>query len=100
MNKGDIVEITIEDISNDGQGIGKACGLAVFVSDTVVGDRIAAELIKLKKNYAIGRMTEMLAPSPRQDRSCLPIRRPVRRMYIPENEVPGPARIEEETGIR
>ncbi len=75
MNKGDIVEITIEDISNDGQGIGKACGLAVFVSDTVVGDRIAAELIKL-------------------------IRRPVRRMYIPENEVPGPARIEEETGIR
>lgn len=71
MNKGDIVEITIEDISNDGQGIGKACGLAVFVSDTVVGDRIAAELIKLKKNYAIGRMTKMLAPSPyRTDPVC------------------------------
>ncbi len=71
MNKGDKVEITIEDISSEGQGIGKADGLAVFVRDTVAGDRITAELTKLKKNYAIGRLTEILEPSPyRIEPSC------------------------------
>ncbi|MDD4565135.1 MAG: 23S rRNA (uracil(1939)-C(5))-methyltransferase RlmD [Eubacteriales bacterium] len=63
MNKGQSYELTIEDMSTEGQGIGRAEGLAVFVDGAVVGDVIKAELTKLKKNYAIGRIVEILEPS-------------------------------------
>ena len=55
--------LKIDDMSADGQGIGKIEGLAVFVEGAVVGDVIKAELTKLKKNYAFGRLTEILEPS-------------------------------------
>ena len=38
MEKGQILTIEIEDIGTEGQGIGKADGLAVFVKGTVIGD--------------------------------------------------------------
>ena len=49
MERGDKVQITIEDISTEGQGIGKADGLAVFVREAVIGDFVLAELTKVKK---------------------------------------------------
>lgn len=71
MNKGDIVRLTIEDISNEGQGIGKADGLAVFVKNAVVGDVVDAELTKVKKNYAFGKVTEYVSLSEmRQEAIC------------------------------
>ena len=75
IEKGQIVELTIEDMSAEGRGIGKIYederGFAVFVQDTVVGDRVKAELTKVKKNYAFGRVTEVLEPSPdRQESFC------------------------------
>ena len=61
MEKGQIVELTIEDMSAEGRGIGKIYdderGFAVFVQDTVVGDRAKVELTKVKKNYAFGALT-------------------------------------------
>ena len=38
MEKGQILELKIEDMSSEGAGIGKADGFAVFVKNTVVGD--------------------------------------------------------------
>ena len=71
MNKGDIVRLKIEDISHEGQGIGKADGFAVFVKNTVVGDVVDAELTKVKKNYAFGRVAEMIEESQlRQEPLC------------------------------
>ena len=75
MEKGQIVELTIEDMSAEGRGIGKIYdderGFAVFVQDTVVGDRVKVELTKVKKNYAFGRVSEMLALSQdRQESFC------------------------------
>ena len=75
MEKGQIVELTIEDMSAEGRGIGKIYdderGFAVFVQDTVVGDRAKVELTKVKKNYAFGRVSEMLVLSPdRQESFC------------------------------
>jgi 23S rRNA (uracil1939-C5)-methyltransferase len=63
IEKGQQYELTIEDMSTEGQGIGKIEGLAVFVKGAVVGDIVKAELTKLKKNYAFGRLTEILEPS-------------------------------------
>ena len=75
MEQGQIVELTIEDMSAEGRGIGKIYdderGFAVFVQDTVVGDRVKVELTKVKKNYAFGRVSEMLALSQdRQESFC------------------------------
>ena len=71
MKKGDIVRLRIEDISHEGQGIGKADGFAVFVKNTVVGDVVDAELTKVKKNYAFGKVVEMVEESDmRQEPIC------------------------------
>ena len=71
MKKGDIVRLRIEDISHEGQGIGKADGFAVFVKNTVLGDVVDAELTKVKKNYAFGKVVEMVEESDlRQEPIC------------------------------
>lgn len=71
MKKGDIVRLRIEDISHEGQGIGKADGFAVFVKNTVLGDVVDAELTKVKKNYAFGKVVEMIEESDlRQEPMC------------------------------
>jgi len=64
MEKGQILEIKIEDIGTEGQGIGKYEGLAIFVKDTVVGDVVKVELTKLKKNYAFAKVVEVVEESP------------------------------------
>lgn len=64
MKKNEIVEIIIEDIGVNGEGIGKVDGYALFVKDTVIGDRIEAKITKAKKNYAYARMMKILDPSP------------------------------------
>lgn len=63
IEKGQNYELKIEDMSTEGKGIGRIEGMAVFVDGAVVGDVIKAELTKLKKNYAFGRLTEILEPS-------------------------------------
>ena len=71
IEKGQNYELTVEDMSNEGQGIGRIEGLAVFVDGAIIGDVVKAELIKLKKNYAFGRLTEILEPSAhRVEPSC------------------------------
>ena len=64
MNKNELIELTIEDISSEGLGIGHANGMAVFVKDAVVGDRIIARVVKVRKNYAYGRLEKLLSPGP------------------------------------
>lgn len=63
MEKGQIVEIKIEDQTNNGQGVGRSNGMAVFVGEAVSGDLVAAEITKVKKNYAFGKVTEIIKPS-------------------------------------
>lgn len=55
MEKGQIVEVKIEDMSNEGQGIGRAGGMVVFVPGAVVGDVVRASITKVKKSYAFSR---------------------------------------------
>ena len=46
-----------------GQGVGRSNGLAVFVKSAVIGDVVTAELTKVKKNYAFGRLLAVEEPS-------------------------------------
>lgn len=64
MERGDIVTVQIEDMSSEGQGIGRADGLVIFVPHTVVGDVARVCLTKVKKRFAFSRLEEILEPSP------------------------------------
>lgn len=93
MKKNEIYNITIEDMGNDGEGIGHIMeapeavdkaeteltgkergnrrksepefrGIAVFVKDTVVGDVVSVRIVKMKKQYAYGRLEKIISPSP------------------------------------
>jgi 23S rRNA (uracil1939-C5)-methyltransferase len=61
--KNDIVTVKIEDIGNDGEGIGKIDGFTLFVKDAVIGDTVEAKIVKSKKNYAYARMEKVISPS-------------------------------------
>ena len=50
--KNDVLTVTIEDIGNDGEGIGKVDGFALFVKDAIIGDTVSVKIRKAKKNYA------------------------------------------------
>ena len=64
MDKNQIVEVTIEDLSREGEGIGHVEGYTLFVKDAVIGDRIRARITRPKKNFAYARTEEILRPSP------------------------------------
>ena len=57
-------ELTIEDITLNGEGVGKIDGYALFVKDAIVGDRIIAKATKIGKTYGYGRLMEIISPSP------------------------------------
>ncbi len=64
FQKNDIVTVTIEDMGNEGEGIGRVEGYTLFVKDAVAGDTVEAKILKPKKNYAYARLEKLLIPSP------------------------------------
>ena len=46
MKKNDSIELKIEDMGVDGEGIGKYEGMTFFVKDAVIGDTICAGITK------------------------------------------------------
>ena len=62
MKKNEIVQLTIEDYTDEGLGIGHAQGMAVFVKDTVIGDEAEVGIVKVKKTYAFGRLIRLIRP--------------------------------------
>lgn len=61
--KDDIVTLTIEDMGTDGEGIGKTDGFTFFVKDAVIGDKVEAKVMKVKKGYAYARLMNIVIPS-------------------------------------
>lgn len=71
FKKNDYVTVTIEDIGNEGEGIGKIDGFPLFIKDAVIGDVVEAKIMKSKKNYAYAHLEKVVTPSPfRVDPPC------------------------------
>ena len=62
--KNDVIAVQINDIGNDGEGIGRVDGYTLFVKDAVIGDTIEARITKVKKNYGYARLEKIITPSP------------------------------------
>ncbi len=63
MRKNDIIKLKIYSITNEGSGVGRYEGMAVFVPFTAIGDEIDCRIVKLKKTYAYGIVDRILTPS-------------------------------------
>ncbi len=72
MNKNDLLEVTIEDFTKDGEGIGHADGHTLFVKDALIGDRVVARITRPRKSYAFARMERLLEPSPSRTEALCP----------------------------
>lgn len=73
LEKNQRVELEITGLTAEGSGVGRAeeGGMAVFVPQTIPGERVLAHIIKPSKNYAVGKVVEILRPSPsRQPVDC------------------------------
>ncbi len=82
----EIVTVTVLDLNNLGCGVGRlpateekssagaaektvgTGGLVVFIKGAVTGDVVRAQIIKRTPSYAVGRLLEILTPSPMRER--------------------------------
>lgn len=64
LQKNELVEIEVIDLGENGEGIGKIDGYTVFIHGGIPGDTVDVQIIKAKKQYAIGRVTNIVKESP------------------------------------
>nr|WP_255502865.1 23S rRNA (uracil(1939)-C(5))-methyltransferase RlmD [Okeania sp. KiyG1] len=58
-----MVEITITDLTDSGDGVGRYGQKVIFVPDTVPGDRLLTRLTAVKPKYAYGKLHQLLEAS-------------------------------------
>lgn len=75
MKKNDVFTVTIEDMGEDGAGIGKTDGYTWFIKDALIGDMIQASVMKMKKNYGFARLVKVLEPAPGRVEARCPVAR-------------------------
>ena len=64
MQKNEIVELEITDLSYEGMGVAHHEGLTVFVNNALPGEIVKARILKVKKNFAFAKIEEMVKESP------------------------------------
>ena len=70
-----ILDVTIEQISNLGSGIAKVDGMVIFVENTCPKDKVRIQITKKTKTYAIGKLLEILEPSPHRVEPICPMQK-------------------------
>ena len=71
LEKNQICSAEITGITSEGSGVCRIDGMAVFVPETAVGDKLEIRIVKVLKNYAYGIIERITEPSPdRTDCHC------------------------------
>jgi 23S rRNA (uracil1939-C5)-methyltransferase len=96
MKKNDQFEVTIEDMSSEGLGIGRQDGFVWFIKDTVVGDRVLAAATKVKKTYGFARLVRVLKESTDRVEPPCPIARRCGGCQLQELSYPAQLRFKSE----
>ena len=73
LQKNDIRTCEITDFGENGEGIGRASGIPVFVSGALIGDTVKIKITKVKKKMAYARVEEILSPSPDRVAPACPV---------------------------
>ena len=64
LRKNDDINLTIEDHTREGHGLGRTDGYVVVVPGGVRGDKLLVHIVKAGKNMGYGKILDILSPSP------------------------------------
>ncbi len=64
LQKNQKINLTVTDMTENGEGIGHAEGYPLFIKDAVIGDTVRAIVTKVGKSYGFAHLDEVLEPSP------------------------------------
>lgn len=67
------IELTIDNLSNQGHGVGRVDGWVVFVPYTLPGERVRARIYRNEKNCSMADLVEVLIPSPQRVQPLCPV---------------------------
>ncbi|HVA37787.1 MAG TPA: 23S rRNA (uracil(1939)-C(5))-methyltransferase RlmD [Candidatus Dormibacteraeota bacterium] len=70
---GQEVILSLTDLLANGQGVGRAGGMVVFVSGALPGERVRVRISSLKANYAVGELLDVLVRSPQRTEAFCPV---------------------------
>ena len=73
LKKNEIIPLEITDISNDGNGVGRYNGIAVFVPAVAVGDVIKCRIVKVKSSFCYGKVESFTQLSDTRIESDCPV---------------------------
>ena len=73
VEKNQRLNLLIDSYNADGAGVGRANGVAVFVPETVAGETVLAQIIKVTKQYAVAKAEDILVPSPLRTEPPCPV---------------------------
>jgi 23S rRNA (uracil1939-C5)-methyltransferase len=62
--RGDVLELTVDDLAFGGEGVGRVDGYVVFVRGGLPGDRLEVRVVETRARYARGLLERVLTPSP------------------------------------
>lgn len=73
VKKGDNIEIKIAGLGSSGEGVGRYEGFTVFVQGALLEETVQAEIMLVKKNYAVGRLIKIITASPERTDPVCPV---------------------------
>ena len=73
VQKNDELVVTIESLTNEGQGVARVDGYAIFIVGALVGEEVKAHIIKVMPTYAIAKAITILKSSPDRVRPACPV---------------------------
>jgi len=66
-------EFIIKSYSHQGEGIGRVNNFTVFVPGAILGERVRVKITEVKKNFARGRLKEVILSSPHRIKPLCPV---------------------------
>jgi 23S rRNA (uracil1939-C5)-methyltransferase len=60
---GQMLELQIDGLGHDGEGVGRAQGFTFFIPGAIPGDQVLAVVKQVKKNYGFAEVVKVISPS-------------------------------------
>lgn len=64
IKKGQVIQLQIDNMSHQGQGIGRIDDFVVFVEGALAGEKVIVKMDKVKKRYSKAHVIKIIEPSP------------------------------------
>ena len=64
LQKNDVIELTVDNIGYDGEGVARYDGKTIFIKGALPGERIRAKIIAVRPRFNIAILEKIITPSP------------------------------------